>query len=154
MNIIISDWQELDGLVFKKQRFVVNSDYLVIEDEDDVLNYVIYSFNSVTAEELIAVLKLKGINITYGNVIALPRKFGNIELCQKTILTRPVRSDEIEICLWGEDFKWVVANFRYDIDYRVWYIESYGDRLNNPKINWEGFGKAVEYGYKYLNGLN
>jgi hypothetical protein len=83
-------------------------------------------------------------------------KRGLLELCNKTIIGREVRPEEIEICLWDreEKYKWTIASFEFVEEYDCFKLESCLSRLKDESIDWVIFGELVKEGYAYLDKLN
>ena len=78
---------------------------------------------------------------------------GHLALCYKTFIDRTGKDDEIEICMWNDDFtnSWTIASFEYEPEENCYKLESCGDRLNDNNIGWMDFGILVKKGYEILN---
>ena len=78
-------------------------------------------------------------------------KVGNLEVCPNQYIDGK-ESDSLDIGQWDEkeEFKWVVASFRYDEVDDCFYIKECCDRLSDKNLNWSTFGYLVNLGRKYL----
>lgn len=77
-------------------------------------------------------------------------RIGVLALGYKTFLDREAREDEIEICMWDNDFthRWTIASFDYNEKEESYYLVG-SEYLVDIK-DWNAFGKLVKKGYEIL----
>lgn len=81
------------------------------------------------------------------------KRIGRLALGYQTFINRKAKEDEIEICMWDEDFthRWTIASFQYDENNDLYNLIG-SDYLVDIK-DWNAYGKLVKEGFKHLENL-
>ena len=81
------------------------------------------------------------------------KRIGRLALSYQTLINRKAKEDEIEICMWDEDFthRWTIASFQYDENNDLYNLVG-SDYLVDIK-DWNAYGKLVKEGFKHLENL-